>query len=105
MIDGPRPHNGGDDDKEKFKVPGNLRKVDAERVEVPAEVSPRELRFYLLQQTLKQAVEEEEYKKAKKVKKELDSIRARLMKKLENKGKSCETSALGCFCMEKIRGH
>ena len=82
QIDGPRPNMGGDDNGRQAAGGG----VDSVLNEgLPVEVSSRVLHFYLLQQTLKDAIKEERYYDASALKLKLDKLRSRLMRRFENK--------------------
>ena len=85
MTNGQRLGEGGDDEKDKAARHTAAFKDNAQRVEVPSEVSQRELKFYLLSETLQHAIEAENYSKAAKIKRKIKSLRSHLMKKLEYK--------------------
>ena len=84
MLGSPRNNQGGDDDKDVSRR-AKPESIQADSVVVPAEVSRRELRFCLLEHKLRDAIKEERYEDATMLKRELDSLRARLMKKLRRK--------------------
>ena len=86
MTNGQRLGDGGDDEKDKAaRHTRQGGSAHAQRVEVPSEVSQRELKFYLLSETLQHAIEAENYSKAAKIKRKIKSLRSHLMKKLEYK--------------------
>ena len=84
MKNGQRLSQGGDDENDKA-ARHTVFEDNAQRVEVPSEVSQRELKFYLLSETLQHAIEAENYSKAAKIKRKIKSLRSQLMKKLEHK--------------------
>lgn len=76
-----RPSGGGDNDSDAgWCADGGI--IDAA---VPAEVSQRELRLCLLMHDMQNAVQEERFDEAARIKKEVDSLRSRLLRKLEAK--------------------
>ena len=76
-----RPSGGGDNDNDAgWCADGGI--IDAA---VPAEVSQRELRLCLLMHDMQNAVQEERFDEAARIKKEVDSLRSRLLRKLEAK--------------------